>query len=811
MRGWMLLVFLMFSNVLWAGDEARFKSAFSQDQDRVWAGPDYWVNRLQDWRIKNGWLECVAEPKLKMRTAHLLTWSIKGDFKTSVRLRFEGQGAAAGFLIGAGKGLMDYRAAAIIHAFPGNGAGLFAGVTSTGRLFFSDFEKEVLKAPENPEEKQAEFLLELEGEMKDENLYELTLRAGEQKLCYDLPAHGIRGNLALTVQDNFLTAFKDWTLSGQVKHHKERSLGPILSTQHTLSRDCLKMTAQLFPIGEKDPQEAVLEIRVQEQWKEAARAKIIIPGYTATFKVTGWDSAQDQAYRVVYELNGKKRCWGGTVRKDPKGKPTIVVAGFTGNHNNSHSIPGGWGTPKKGKLADWVQGMWFPHTQITENVKKQKPDLLFFSGDQVYEGKSPSFADRKQIKMDYLYKWYLWCWAYRELCRDIPCVCIPDDHDVYQGNIWGEGGRKTDRDNKGGYVHPADFVRMVERTQTSHLPDPFDPKKIEQGIGVYFTDLCYGRIGFAVLEDRKFKSGCAGRIEGKTRGRPDHINDPDFDIQKADVPGLFLLGPRQLRFLKTFAGDWKGQEMKMALSQTIFANMATHHGAGLFRLKADLDSNGWPQSGRKRALSELRRGFVFHLAGDQHLASLVHHGIDAHNDAIWSFCVPSVANFYPRAWFPETEGSHLGEHLDGFNNKVTVYAVTNPTKLTGISCGVEPLDLHDKMPGFGIVRLKKDTRQIVVECWPRYDGPQYPGWPRTIDQTDNYGKKIVGYLPEIQCGDVKDPVVQVIDDKSNEVLYTLRIQGSKFKPWVFDSGVYRVRVFDPDLSDRDIQTYKAEI
>ena len=58
-------------------------------------------------------------------------------------------------------------------------------------------------------------------------------------------------------------------------------------------------------------------------------------------------------------------------------------------------------------------------------------------------------------------------------------------------------------------MHPADFVKMVERTQTSHLPDPFDPTPVGQGIGVYYSHLVWGRVSIAILEDRKFKSGCA--------------------------------------------------------------------------------------------------------------------------------------------------------------------------------------------------------------------------------------------------------------------------------------------------------------
>ena len=94
------------------------------------------------------------------------------------------------------------------------------------------------------------------------------------------------------------------------------------------------------------------------------------------------------------------------------------------------------------------------------------------------------------------------------------------------------------------------------------------------------------------------------------------------------LPKVSLLGARQLTFLDSWATNWKGADMKCALSQTIFANMATHHGRGLKFLIADMDSNGWPQTGRKNAISVLRKAFAFHLAGDQHLATIVHHGVE---------------------------------------------------------------------------------------------------------------------------------------------------------------------------------------
>ena len=170
-----------------------------------------------------------------------------------------------------------------------------------------------------------------------------------------------------------------------------------------------------------------------------------------------------------------------------------------------------------------------------------------------------------------------------------------------------------------------------------------------------------------------------------------------------------LLGQRQLKFLRHFAGDWKGTDLKVALSQTIFCNLANYHGGNQQYLVADLDSNGWPQAGRNRALAELRRGFVFHYAGDQHLSSIVHHGIEDWGDAGFSFCVPSIAAGYPRSWLPDREGlpvrnrpvpglPNTGDYTDGLANKLSVFAIGNPAKKNRKG---RLNTLHDKAQGLG--------------------------------------------------------------------------------------------------------------
>ena len=543
---------------------------------------------------------------------------------------------------------------------------------------------------------------------------------------------------------------------------------------YTVHNDIMKMTAQLYPLEEGEDRTVRLETKQSGSWKQIAQAQVIERGWTALFRVENWNTKKDIEYRVVH---GKNAYYTGIIRKDPVNKNTIVVAAFTGN---SIYIRHGGDIPK---------------VDIVENLKKIKPDLLFFSGDQVYDH-----------NRHYAY-WLKFGRDFGDIIRNTPTITIPDDHDVGQPNLWGAGGKlsHTQAGHDGGYVAPLEYVKEVERAQTSHLPDPYDPAPIERGIGVYYTSMTVGGVNFAIIEDRKFKSGPSGLVP-KRGPRPDHILDPTYDPKSVDVPGAILLGERQLKFLRHWGTDWRDCEMKAVLSQTIFCGGAHIHGKTGNRLHADMDSNGWPQTGRNKAIAEIRRAFAIHIAGDQHLATIFHHGIDDWNDSCYSFCVPSIANLYLRWWRPLEPGKnrepgrpeHTGEFSDGFGNKVTCLAVANPSP--------EPnggQKLTTRAAGFGIVKFNKKKREITVECWPRNvditnpNTKQYPGWPRTIKQEDNYGRKAAAYLPTIQVRGMRNPVVQVIDESNDEIIYTLRINGTSFRPKVFKEGSYTVKVGEP--------------
>jgi hypothetical protein len=63
-----------------------------------------------------------------------------------------------------------------------------------------------------------------------------------------------------------------------------------------------------------------------------------------------------------------------------------------------------------------------------------------------------------------------------------------------------------------------------------------------------------------------------------------------------------------------------------------------------------------------------------------------------------------------------------------------------------------------------------------------------------VAQDANDGRKVAGYLPELIFDGTKNPVVQVVEEKSGEVLYTVRAQGGRFQPRVYTSSKHTVKV-----------------
>lgn len=743
---------------------AVWRSRWDEDLDRPWLGADYWAAPLQDWRVHDGAAACVnAAPN---RAVHLLTADLserRAGFTMSVKVSRpdgaklgDGKGSA-GFRLGVRGPLGDYRNA-LLFGKPGLEAGftcdgtLFVGGARVSKLMppvIEDLDELELVLIAEPQPEADEFSVEVQLRSMVDGALQTRATVRQNKVA----ASHLVGNVALVA--NFggdagprrraaaqqapkppgvptpeasgvgTFRFSDWTLRGEkFDVHKDRAFGPILFTQYTLSGGTMKLTAQMAPIGPHDSQQAAIilgERRVEADIHPEAR--------TATFRIDGWNSPTDVPYRVVYDLKSKPGAatheFAGTIRREPLDRPTLSVGDVS---CNIHAA--------------------FPNTRYVEHMRRLDPDLICFVGDQFYEstaGYGVTTAPHDAAVLDYLRKWYCHGWTWRELMRDRPSISIPDDHDVYQGNLWGvNGSPQVTTQEAGGYRLPGAWVNVVHRTQTSHHPDPYDPTPIEQGISQYFGRMIYGGVDFAILADRQYKTAPEGVVP-PTGGRGDHVTDPKFDPKTADLPGLQLLGPSQEKFLEEWARDKMPRRLKAVVSQTIFTAMATTHGGPNGRLVADYDTNGWPQTARNRAVRLIRKACAFHIAGDQHLPALVQYGVDAPRDGSYAFAGPAVNVGYPRWWEPTKPGLNraageddegLGDFLDSFGNHLRVVAYVNGSKQPRTTVLEQ---MTDKSSGLGIVRFDKPSRRVTIECWPfdvdptAADAKQFAGWPITIE------------------------------------------------------------------------------
>jgi alkaline phosphatase D len=732
---------------------------------RTWLGREFWANRLQDWRLNDGWLECLAgEAGDQVRTVALLSLAMippakGGSLSVKARvLEVGGRGGFFGILLGAGGGWLDWRAAALVQKASGQGGGFMCVMESNGQLRFREHTSEetpLMYAPLAGEEAskseplrqgdEVELILSIETRGEE---FDVTLAAmRKDKVIASAVRRGVKdtelaGGISLVSSPltgagaKMRAAFSDLRFSGEKFEESGHEAGPVLGTMYSINGKVLKLSAQFMPIGERDLQEALLEYRQGEaNWRLGGIAKIG-PGYSAQFRLDDWDSSRSFQYRVIY---GDQR-YAGTIVSDPVNEPALRIGHLSCTMAAARSLDGGGGAKPELPRAQFLgrytkKNLYFPFEELVKRVAEHKPHLLVFAGDQFYEG-SPTRRDNSDAPtLDYLYKWYLWVWAFSELTRNTPAIVQTDDHDVYQGNLWGNGGRRAPdslvmRDgqaismpdqNRGGYRCTPQWVNLVQRTQCGHNPDPFDPKPVQQGIEVYYSAFKFGGVSFAILEDRKFKTA---PIQGE-----------DLDVHEAE-----LLGERQEKFLQDWGKDWDGVATKICLTQTLFACVQT---SPTGRPMLDWDSNGHPKLQRDRAIELLKKAEAIVLAGDQHLASVVWHGLENFTDGVLQYTGPAGASSWQR-WFepardlPNARGKHTGDFADAFGNKVRVLAVANP-KVTfaeyrqvhkGRGQGLGDRSL--KSEGYGIITVDKQKKEFLIECWKWDKKEQFEGWPVRI-------------------------------------------------------------------------------
>lgn len=703
---------------------------------RRWIGPDWWANPLTDWMLRN---DKVIAAAAQDRTLCLLPVRLGNDgdqFQMQVTISKQDNkkqpaaqspskattaiATAAGFRIGRRGGIDDYRHE-LVHAREW----IDAAIQSDGRLQLDEtLSEEAIKVGNAP------VSLVLTGKRVGANVA-LTLSATHDaqsiRLEKTIPLQRVDGGVALLTDVPRMNgggvprvryAFGDFLIEGNLTVvNDDRSFGPILWSQYMVNDGQLRLLAQLAPLGPRQTHKAELWVgsfEESEAWEKVSEQPMEKLSRTVTFTVDDWDAAIARPYQVRFNWRGEESVWEGTIRKEPTAEEPLKLGCFSCDN-----------------------GYLFPIPAMVDQVRRQNPDMLFFAGDQIYESYGgfgvARTAETDTAMLDYLRKYYQFGWTWRDILRDRPSVILPDDHDVFQGNLWGHGGRALPVQKGGpdwtfgGYLMPGEWVTAIERTNVGHLPDPAVPIRSSHGIHTYFTDLVYGGVGFAVLEDRKFKTGPKSMPE---------------DQRTAGV-GADLLGPEQEAFLKRWSENWEGQQMKCALSQTIFCRAATHTGPKLNRTKSYFDSGAWPIAARNRAVRILGDCNAFSIHGDQHLGVLLRQGVEDFDDAGYAFMVPGTANGFPRAWWPGVEkgsepkpgADYTGKFHDEAGHPIHVLAVGNPEPGSNtLPKTNDPMEIgYRKGSGYGIVEFDKSKLDVTVTLYRLGNRDEtFPGFPKKL-------------------------------------------------------------------------------
>lgn len=745
------------------------KDNWANTHDRVWLGGEFWANPMEDWRVKSGGAECLSRGG--NRSIHSLTHQLADftkEFEVSVviqQLEKEKNDGGAGIRLGARSDINEYRSSCFVQS------GYDLGIKNN-ELVLGD---KTTALTRNINDKEVKLHLFAKPQL---GAVALTLTASfadnnqeigqlEQLVSVD----ELRGNIALV--SNFAVSsleipnapesklgcryrFSQWEMQGEAfSVNEQQKFGPILWTMYTLSDSrsedgfVMNLSALTGPMGENDNHTISLQVLKNGNWTTLATEKLDQDAWVATFRVQNWNEKVVTPYRVVYFEK----------QRDGSEKPDV----YTGN---IQANPVG----RKMRMASLTcqNDYAFPYAPVADNIVKMKPDLVFFSGDQLYEshgGFGVVRAPAGAAILNYLRKYYQFGWAFREAMRNQPTICLPDDHDVLQGNLWGEAGAPMPQealannhvDKTGGYIEPIRMVNVVHRTNTAHHMAPVDPTPAQWGLSVYHGEIIYGNVGFAIVADRQWKSG-PERLNIIV-GSSGQEEEPNSFNPAYDDPNLHLLGKRQEEFLAKWSKDWRGHELKAVLSQTIFASLATHQSKPDFYLKYDFDSDGWPASGRNRAVEAIRDSMALHICGDTHLASISQYGLNKPRDSNWAFCAPAIAVGWQRWWRPDSVGltyknrpthglDNTGEYLDSFGNKNYVYAVGNPIFSTAKNRYVKA---HEKASGFGFITFDTqaktytlDAYKFLVDVTDSNQNNQYEGWPITIHQKENKGENIIG-------------------------------------------------------------------
>ena len=295
------------------------------DRTRTWLGPALWANRLQDWRLHQGRVECVAATgPMRTRTVAVLTRElVAGDrpARIGVRtglppparvLRVPGRAGGGRSTTGRPPWSRAPRARAAGSSAPTRPTAASASASTPTRPGSSPTPppRHRPRRPARPgpwrRTSSWSWLIPARPRPLPAAPHRHRRRRGDAGR--GPPRRGRRaaltGGIALVSSSREANGgARHWFAGpappGQGGQAAGAGRGPVLGTLYTLNGPVLKLTAQLFPVGDGDPREVRLQLAPPRRRLGGPGVAPVGPGFAAAL-VTGWDGAAARRYRVLW-------------------------------------------------------------------------------------------------------------------------------------------------------------------------------------------------------------------------------------------------------------------------------------------------------------------------------------------------------------------------------------------------------------------------------------------------------------------------------------------------------------------------------
>jgi alkaline phosphatase D len=803
--------------------------------NRQWVGDDFWANRLQTWGIKDHKLYCFR-PGINS-TLHLLSTEIKGDeaFSGTITLgrnalSMEDSVGKSGLILGLSDTALNYLARSTMQHFFLNENGVWLGINEKKQLFIEELASKrsvvskTLTIELLSQMQKNGVALRFSCERKNDSM-EVSLFLNVDVLQFKVPLGIINGNITFVSNSSLYLSeyfFDDFSISGEgILVKKERKFGPISTCLYSFNQNILNFSAQLMPLGLCKTDSVKIDLFLNNLWSDFMILPVDSFLGQARLREFEWPYKGKIPYRVqlIRDSVPEGNFYEGVIAAPDAAGDQLKIGMLSCN-----------GIPFIERTGMDYWQIWKPYELLAKKYKKENPELVVFLGDQMYEARPvPMEWDKTIYPLDYQYRWLLWCLQFNNITNRLPSLIIMDDHDYFQGNLWGEKGDTISKTSvpkitsgfvgdetdwlteNGGFIQTPEFLKYAVTLQTGHLPATSGTEN--KAVPDYYTTLKFKGIGIALLEDRKYKSAPMNALQGV----PSYNGFPFSDSVAVDSLNneyANLLGYAQESMLDNWSEEWSEEKIKIVFTQSVYSCLNSVYkgynpvsgknitindtGKIATHLSKDMDSNGWPKSSRDEALKIIRKSGALLVGGDQHFPSVVQQGVDTWGDGPFSFTVPAVSNTYPRFWLPDSADHFQGNHYtDGFGNKISMITYSNPAKNNAL-----PLWMN-YAPGFAFVTCDKIKQSYKMDCWGFSDTlKQYPGWPVITKPSDNIYSSSPYSTVKIKVKGVKLPLVSVIDFESGKILYSLRCNNQRLK--VPYPGTFKVRVQFNDSISREL-------